>query len=156
MISPSLRGAGGALVPVPPPPDWYRGPGSGVYNRGVSNTTVAHAGNTVYRSPLNVVREAEAGSRWPGDLTKMMFLPDGRLVPATSATVDMFRGAGETVTVLQPASSGSGLATALRALVPAAAMFVGGYAGYRAAQHRKMLGAVGGAVVGGILGAIFK
>ncbi len=152
MISPSLRGAGGALVPVPPVPDWYSGPGSNVYRRGVSNTHKAHAGNTVYRSPLNVVREAEAGSRWPGDLTKMMFLPDGRLVPATSATVDMFRGA-ETVTVMQPASSG---ASALRALVPAAAMFAGGYAGYKSAGQHKMWGLVGGAVVGGILGAIFK
>ena len=149
MISSALRGAGGALVQVPPPPDWYRGPGSGVYNRGVSNTTVAHAGNTVYRSPLNVVPEPEAGSRWPGDLTKMMFLPDGRLVPGTSAAVDMFRGSE---VVVSQGSRGD----ILRTLVPAVAMFAGAAVGYKTTGTHKAWGSIGGAVVGGILGLIFR
>lgn len=151
MISPSQLGAGYALVPVPPPPDWSAGPGTGIYYRGTSNTTRAHAGNTVYRTPHTLVREAEPGARWPGDLSKMMFLPDGRLVPATPAAFDMMRGAGELVAFAPKASSG-----VIRTLVPAAAMFTGAAIGFKTTSKHQAWGTIGGAIVGGILGLIFR
>lgn len=151
MISSQL-GAGFAIVPVPPIQPWETGPGTGVYQRGNSNTVCAHAGNTVYRTPHNVVREAEAGARWPGDLTQMMFLPDGRLVPKKAYANDMFRGADPTPTVIYAGPRTGGL----RTLVPAVAMFAGAALGYKTATKHQVLGAAGGAVVGGILGLIFR
>lgn len=131
-------GAGYALVPVPLDAN------NVVHRTSGSNIVRAHAGNTGYRTPHAVVREAEPGASWPGDLTKMMFLPDGRLVPATDATVDMFSGA----TV--HAYSG------LRGIVPAIAMFAGGVAGYKLSDSSKGWGAFTGALAGGLLGLIFR
>lgn len=135
--SPQL-GAGYAMVPVPLDANNI------VHRTSGSNIVRAHAGNTVYRTPHLVVREAEPGASWPGDLTKMMFLPDGRLVPATEATVDMFQGA------VVPSYRG------LRGIVPALSMFVGGAAGYKMSPDNKGWGAFTGAVVGGLLGLIFR
>lgn len=134
--SPQL-GAGYAMVPVPLDANNI------VHRTSGSNIVRAHAGNTVYRSPLNVVREAEPGANWPGDLSKMMFLPDGRLVPATDATIDMFQGAVPTY-------------TGLRGIVPALAMFAGGVAGYKMSDSSKGWGAFTGAIAGGLLGLIFR
>lgn len=149
MLSSQL-GAGYALVPVPPVPDWYEGPGSNVYRRGVSNTAPAHAGNYVHRSPLNVVREAWPGAGWEG-MDKLMFLPDGRLVPRTAAADDMFRGPE----VLQPVVVSPG-GSVLRTLFAAGAFFGGAAIGYKSSRDHRMLGAAGGAVLGGILGLIFR
>ena len=135
--SPQL-GAGYAMVPVPLDANNI------VHRTSGSNIVRAHAGNTVYRSPLNAVREAEPGANWPGDLSKMMFLPDGRLVPATDATIDMFQGA--TVRAYP----------GLRGIVPAISMFAGGVAGYQMSPDNKGWGAVTGAIVGGLLGLIFR
>lgn len=115
-----------------------------------SNVVPAHAGNVVRRSPLLVVNEPEPGAAWPGDLSNMMFLPDGRLVPANDSVVDMFRGPE----FLAPA--GGGFAAAIRTLIPAAAMFAGGFAGYRMSENHKGWGALTGAIVGGILGRLFR
>ncbi len=144
MISSSQLGAGYALVPYQPAlPDVIRVPGSNVVH--------AHAGNTIYRTPHLVVREAEAGSGWPTDLSEMMFDQNGNLVPATDAAHDMFRGAGEPVVMYAKAPS-----MGLRGLVPAISMFVGAGIGYHASHERKVWGTVGGAVVGGILGLLFR
>ena len=143
MISPSTQlGAGYAIVPVPLDANNI------VHRTSGSNITRAHAGNTVYRTPHAVAREAEPGASWPGDLTKMMFLPDGRLVPATPAAYDMMQGA----------SFGypGGFAAALRSLIPAAGMFVGGAAGYKLSDSNKGWGAFTGAIAGGLLGLIFR
>jgi hypothetical protein len=86
----------------------------------------------------------------------MMFLPDGRLVPATSATVDMFRGASGEVVTVRPLQAVGGTASALRALIPAISMFAGAAIGYKSADKHQALGAIGGAAVGGILGLIFR
>lgn len=143
MISPSSQlGAGYALVPHSSPiPDVIRVPGS--------NVVRAHAGNTVYRTPHLVVREAEAGSGYPVDLSTMMYTPNGGLVPADASAYDMFEGAMEPVIVHQPSAG-------LRGLVPAISMFVGAGLGYSATPERKLWGAFGGAVVGGILGLLFR
>jgi len=142
MIAPSQLGSGYALVPhTSPLPDVIRVPGSNVVH--------AHAGNTVFRTPHLVVREAEAGSGWPVDLSTMMFDHNGRLVPADASAEDMFRGAMEPVIVHSPSAG-------LRGLVPAISMFVGAGLGYHASHERKLWGAVGGAVVGGILGLLFR
>jgi len=143
MISPSSQlGAGYALVPHSSPiPDVIRVPGSNVVH--------AHAGNTVFRTPHLVVREAEAGSGYPIDLSTMMFDHNGNLVPADASAHDMFRGAMEPV-YARPVGS------TLRGLVPAISMFVGAGLGYHATPERKLWGAVGGAVVGGILGLLFR
>lgn len=143
MISPSPQlGAGYALVPNQPAlPDVIRVPGS--------NVVEAHAGNTVYRTPHLVVREAEAGSGYPIDLSTMMFDHNGNLVPATAAAYDMFQGA-----TMEPMMRTPSLG--LRGLVPAISMFVGAGLGYHASHERKLWGAVGGAVVGGILGLLFR
>lgn len=139
MISPSSQlGAGYAMVPVPLDANNI------VHRTSGSNIVRAHAGNTVYRTPHLVVREAEPGASWPGDLSKMMFLPDGRLVPATDATVDMFQGA--------TVASYPGL----RGIVPALSMFAGGFAGYSMSTDNKGWGALTGAIAGGLLGLIFR
>jgi hypothetical protein len=143
MITSPQLGAGYALVPhTSALPDVIRVPGS--------NVVQAHAGNTVYRTPHLVVREAEAGSGWPTDLSNMMFTPNGDLVPATAAAYDMLQGAAmEPVIVHQPSMG-------LRGLVPAISMFVGAGIGYHASPERKVWGTIGGAVVGGILGLLFR
>lgn len=144
MISSSSQlGAGYALVPYAPAlPDVIRVPGS--------NVVEAHAGNTVYRTPHLVVREAEAGSGWPQDLSTMMFTPNGQLVPAAPYAYDMLQGADMTPMIVHQPSTG------LRGLVPAISMFVGAGIGYTQTPERKVWGAIGGAVVGGILGLLFR
>lgn len=144
----STLGAGYAIVPVPP--DWD--PRSRVVKSPGSNVVVAHAGNYVHRTPHLVVREAEPGANWPENLDDMMFLPDGRLVPADASARDMFQGAGEPMSVVYASPPASGL----RALVPAVAMFAGAATGYKLSARHPGWGAVGGAVVGGILGLIFR
>ncbi|MBV8721702.1 MAG: hypothetical protein JO277_06110 [Candidatus Eremiobacteraeota bacterium] len=149
MIRSAQLGAGYAIAPYKPAlPDYYRVPGS--------NVVEAHAGNTVVRAPWLVTREAEAGSGWPEDLSNMMFTQNGQLVPATSATRDMFRGAGDVAVPTGRAMRVGGFHDVVRTLVPAAAMFAGGYAGYRMSDGHKGWGALSGAVVGGILGLIFR
>lgn len=152
MISRSNLGAGHALVYVAP--DDNPNSGGGPIRRAPgSNVVYAHAGSRVERSPLLVVNEAEPGAGWPEDLSATrMFLPDGRLVPQTSAVVDMFRGAGEPATVVYARPP----VTGLRALVPAIGMFAGAAAGYKFSTRRPGWGTLGGAVVGGILGLIFR
>ena len=143
MIHSPQLGAGYALVPhYSPIPDVIQVPGS--------NVEPAHAGNTVYRTPHLVVREAEAGSGYPIDLSTMMYTPNGDLVPATPAAYDMLRGADMAPMIVRPATSG------LRGLVPAISMFVGAGIGYTQTPERKVWGAIGGAVVGGILGLLFR
>lgn len=146
MISSNL-GAGYALVPYPP--DWNPNEGGGPVRKAPgSNVEVAHAGNTVYRTPNTNVREAEPGARWPGDLTKMMFLPDGRLVPATPAAYDMFRGAPEVTGKLSVKVKRS-IGASVVAIVGA------GFGAALAPSDRRVAGTVVGAVAGGILGLIF-
>lgn len=146
MVSSSQLGAGYAMVPVPLDANNI------VHRTSGSNIVRAHAGNTVYRSPLAVVREAEPGASWPGDLSKMMFLPDGRLVPATDATIDMFQGPMEAV----GGRPVGGLSDVIHSLIPAAGMFAGGFAGYKLSDNHKGWGALTGAVAGGLLGLIFR
>lgn len=60
------------------------GPGdfpSDKIRRSPLNVLPSHAGTTVYRTPHNVVMDAEPGAawKWPGPVK---FLPDGRIVPA--------------------------------------------------------------------------
>jgi hypothetical protein len=148
MISSNL-GAGYALVPVAP--DDNPDHGGGPIRKSPNNALPAHAGNYVYRTPHLVVREAEAGANWPYDLTQQMFLPDGRLVPAKPYAFDMMNGA-EPVVVRMPGAA----ASALRTLVPAVAMFAGAGVGYKTASKHQAWGAIGGAVVGGILGLLFR
>ena len=151
MISPQL-GAGYALVPQEP--DWNPDSGGGPIRLAPgSNPVYAHAGNTVWRTPHLVVREAEpGGATWPG-IDDLMFLPDGRLVKNKPIyTNDMFQGAAEVVMQPVPGSFFQGV----RGLVPVAAFFGGAVMGYKAAEKHKMWGAIGGAVVGGILGRIFR
>lgn len=132
------------------PPDWNpEAPGAPIHH--VNGR--AHAGNTVYRTPNTIVREGEPGANWPGDLSQMMFLPDGRLVPASPAAFDMMRGAPEVIGErVMVTSTGS----VVRTLVSAGAMFAGGAVGYKLSSKHRALGTVGGAVVGGILGLIFR
>jgi hypothetical protein len=130
-------GAGYAIVPVPLDANNF------VHRTSGSNITRAHAGNTVYRTPHAVAREAEPGASWPGDLTKMMFLPDGRLVPATPAAYDMLQGAPTTY-------------SGLRGIVPAISMFAGGITGYQLSPESKGWGVLSGAIVGGLLGLLFR
>jgi len=136
-------GSGYALVHVGPDdnPDHGGGP---IRRAPGSNVVRAHAGDIVHRAPYNVVNEAEAGSVYPG-LEHMMFLPDGRLVPANASVTDMFSGA-----------EGGGAASTIRTLVPAVAMFSGAALGFKLASKHQAWGAIGGAVAGGILGLIFR
>ncbi len=128
------------------PPNWNpEAPGAWIHH--VNGK--AHAGNTVYRTPNTIVREGEPGANWPGDLSQMMFLPDGRLVPASAAAFDMMNGPE---VIVAPTSAGS----VVRTLVSAGAMFAGGAVGYKLSSKHRALGTVGGAVVGGILGLIFR
>lgn len=153
MISQTSLGAGYALVHVGP--DDNPNSGGGPIRRAPgSNVVYAHAGTDVLRTPHAVVREAEPGANWPEHLaTTRMFLPDGRLVPQTSAVVDMFRGASP---MMMPAERVGGLASTVRSLIPAAAMFAGGFAGYKMSDEHKGWGALSGAIVGGVLGLIFR
>lgn len=150
MISSNL-GAGYALVPVPP--DDNPDHGGGPIRKSVGLATYAQAGNNVYRTPLLVVREAEAGAGWPTDLsTTKMFLPDGRLVDQEPFAQDMFHGAAPgTVIYAQPVGGGF-----LRSLIPAAGMFIGAGAGYKMASKHRGWAMIGGAIVGGVLGRIFR
>ena len=138
-------GTGYAMVPVP------FDEGNVPIRKAGGLAVRAHAGNTVYRTPHTTVREAEPGAAWPGDLSQMMFDQNGNLVPATAMAFDMMHGPEVLV-----AAPGGGIASGLRALVPALAMFAGGYIGYRSAEKRKVWGSIGGALAGGILGNIFK
>lgn len=132
------------------PPDWNPNEGGGPVRRAPgSNVVVAHAGNTVYRTPNTRVIEAEPGARSPVDLENMMFLPDGRLVPATAAAYDMFQGADAPVPRLK---------VNLKSTVGASVtMIVGaGFGAWLAPGEKRVAGTVVGAVVGGILGLIFR
>lgn len=153
MISRSNLGSGHALVYVAPNDNPNQG-GGPIRRAPGSNVVYAHAGNYVSRTPHLVVREAEPGANWPDSLAEtMMFLPDGRLVPQTSAVIDMFRGAGpEPMSVVYAKP----FATGLRAFVPVIAMFTGGALGYKMSSKHPGWATLGGAVVGGILGRIFR
>ena len=149
----SSLGAGYAIVPVPPVPDWNVSSGGGPIRRSSQASVPAHAGNWVHRTPLLVVREAEAGATYPEDLSKKMFLPDGRLVPAAAYAYQQidamaFAGAdGPQPIVVQPSRRG---------IKPAfVSMLLGAGAGAGLVREHRIAGAVGGAIVGGILGAIF-
>jgi len=141
-------GAGYAIVPVPPVPDWNTSAGGGPISRSSQASVPAGAGNYVWRSPLNVVREAEPGAGWWQDLSATkMFLPDGRLVDAKPYAYDQFRGAD----FLQPVVSQTS-----RLLSPSfVAMCLGAAAGYKLSRDNHVLHAIGGAIVGGLLGRIF-
>lgn len=111
----------------------------------------AHAGNLVYRTPNTATVEAEPGATSGVDLSNLMFDQNGNLVPMSPAAYDMMHGAAMT-----PVVASGGFSSGLRALIPALAMFAGGYSGYKAAHNHKMGGAVTGAFVGGILGLLFR
>lgn len=145
MISSNL-GAGYALVPVPPVPDWNVSAGGGPIRKSSGIALPAHAGTFVQRSPLNVVREAEAGSTWPQDLaTTMMFLDDGRLVPQ-APYARPFGDSGPQPIFVQPH----------RSVKPAfISMLLGAGAGGALVSKHRIGGAIGGALVGGVLGLIF-
>jgi hypothetical protein len=153
MISRSNLGAGYALVHVAPNNNPNQG-GGPIRRAPGSNVVYAHAGSRVERSPLLVVREAEPGASWPEDLAAtMMISPDGHLVPQTAAAVDMFRGApayGAPMEVVGYHGS------AIKSLIPAVAMFAGGFAGYKMSANHKGWGTLSGAIVGGVLGLIFR
>lgn len=116
-----------------------------------SNVVRADAGNTVFRTPHMVAYEPEPGSRWPGDLSKKMWLPDGRLVDANWSTKNMFRGSGSPAAVVFPPQH-----TGFRGIVPALSMFAGGFTGYHLSGEHKGWGAFTGAIAGGLLGLIFR
>lgn len=148
MISSNL-GAGYAIVPVPPVPDWNTSAGGGPISKSTQASAPAHAGNYVFRTPLNVVREAEAGANYPEDITATrMFAPDGRLVSAQPYAYDQFSGAGEIQPiVVQPPRRG---------MKPAfVSMLLGAGAGGALVERHRIGGAIGGAVIGGLLGLIF-
>lgn len=141
----SALGAGYALVPIPTYEGW-----SPVNPAPGSNVVRAHAGNFVNRTPHLVAREAEPGAAWPGSFEHLMFLPDGRLVPATRAATDMFQGAGPEMVGCAPRGG------FIRSLVPAAAMFAGASLGFKMSTKHPGWGTLAGALVGGILGRIFR
>lgn len=144
----SQLGAGYAIVPVPPVQDWETWVGGGPISKSSQASLPAHAGNYVYRSPLNVVREAEPGANWPRDLqATKMFLPDGRLVDAKPYAYDQFRG----VDVLQPVVS----QTSRLLAPPFVAMCIGAAAGYQIGRSNRVMAAIGGAIIGGVLGRVF-
>lgn len=140
---------GNARVAVPP--DWNPNEGGGPLRRGPgSNVVQAHAGNYVYRSPNTNTREAEPGAGWPGGLSHMMFLPDGRLVPATPIVDNMFHGAGDpSVTGRFKVKLKSSVGASVTAMVGA------GFGLVLAPPDRRVASTVIGAVAGGILGLIF-
>ena len=149
MISSSQLGAGYALVPVAPVPDWAVSNGGGPIRKAGGLAVRAHAGNTVYRTPHAVVREAEPGASWEGDLSNQMFLPDGRLVPATGMAFDMLQGT--------PEVPGHFDLNLRKTLGPSVTMVIGAGAGMlltRDSQHR-IAGTIVGALAGGVLGLIF-
>ena len=145
MLTSSL-GSGYALVPVAPVPDWRTSAGGGPISKSTQASVPAHAGTFVQRSPLNVVREAEAGANWPIDLpSTAMFLPDGKLV-AAQPYARPFGDSAPSVIAMQPH----------RGVKPAFfAMLIGGAAGGALVKTHRIEGAIGGALVGGILGLIF-
>lgn len=139
--------AGYALVRIPAYEGWTPvNPAPG------SNVVRAHAGNTVYRTPHLVAREAEPGAAWPGSFDNLMFLPDGRLVPRTPAAVDMFQGAGPEIMC----AAAPGVGSFIRSLIPAASMFAGASLGFKMSSKHPGWSTLAGAVVGGILGRIFR
>ncbi len=144
MISSNL-GAGYAIVPVGPVPDWATSNGGGPISKSTQASVPAHAGTFVQRSPLNVVREAEPGANWPIDLpSTSMFLPDGRLVAQEPYALPF--GGPEVIAVR----------AGRRGTKPAFfTMLVGGAAGGLMTRDHRIVGAIGGAVVGGVLGLIF-
>jgi len=144
MISSNL-GSGYALVPVGP--DDNPNHGGGPIRKSSGIALPAHAGTFVQRSPLNVVREAEAGSTWPVDLAaEMMFLPDGRLVPQKPYARPFGDSTMQPVFV-QPFRQG---------VKPAfISMLLGAGAGGAMVSKHRLGGAIGGALGGGVLGLIF-
>jgi len=140
-------GTGYAMVPVP------FDEGNVPLRKAGGLAVRAHAGNYVYRTPNTALVEAEPGARSGLDWSTVMFDQNGNLVPATAMAYDMMNGAGETV-IMKPV--GGGLSSGLRSLVPAIAMFAGGFAGYKTAHTHKGWGAIGGALAGGILGLLFR
>ena len=148
MISSSQLGAGYALVTVPPNnnPDT----GGGPIRKSPLVALPAHAGNTIYRTPHLVVREAEPGANWPGDLTKMMFLPDGRLVPAKPYAYDMMNGALEIPKLRAQVNLRSTIGASITMVLGAGAgMAIG-------PKEHRIASTIVGAVVGGVLGWIFR
>lgn len=134
----SNLGAGYALVPVPLDANNYVSRTSG------SNVLPAHAGEIVNRTPHLVAYEPEPGAGWPGGLANKMWLPDGRLVDANSSTKDMFQGAL------------GGFGDTIRSVVPALGAAAGGILGFKYSPSQRGWGALTGAVVGGVLGLIFR
>jgi len=152
MTTTTNLGSGYALVPVAPVPDWRTSAGGGPISKSSQASVPAHAGTFVQRSPLNVVREAEAGANWPVNLPDTaMFLPDGRLVrrePWADATYPGAFGAAEVFPVaIGPARKGPRPAFWT--------MLIGAGAGAGLVRERHIVGAIGGALVGGVLGLIF-
>lgn len=145
-------GAGGALVRVPP--DNNPNSGGGPIRKGAgSNVAPARAGNFVFRTPHTVVREAEPGAAWEGDLSAFQFDQNGRLRKRQPYAYDMFHGADAPAAVVYTGGvPGGGF---LFTLAPIAAMFAGGAVGYNVSSRRG-LGTFFGAIAGGILGRIFR
>ena len=141
----SQLGAGYAITPVHEVFPAVVNPATG------SNVVRADAGNTVFRTPHMVAYEPAPGARWPGDLSKKMWLPDGRLVDANWSTENMLQGAAAPAAVVFPPNH-----TGLRGIVPALAMFAGGAMGYKLSGEHKGWGAFTGAIAGGLLGLIFR
>ena len=70
----------GATVFVDPLDPWPEHGGGPVRREGPQTVrTQPYTGNTVYRSPHQVIKVGEPGAVWPG-ITEDRFLPDGRLV----------------------------------------------------------------------------
>lgn len=149
MITPTKQlGAGYALVSVPPVPDWAVSNGGGPIRKASGIAFPARAGNMVYRTPHNVVREGEPGASWPGSFEDKMFLPDGRMVPATAMAHDMMHGAD------LPESANLNIR---RTIGPSITMVLGAGAGMAltAKGPHRIAGTIAGALVGGVLGLIF-
>lgn len=150
MVHSSL-GAGYALVPVPP--DDNPNSGGGPIRKGAgSNVIAAQAGNFVYRTPHTVVREAEPGAAWEGDLTALQFDQNGGLRKRQPYAYDMFHGA-DAPTVIYANGTGPSV---LPTLIPVIGLIAGGAVGYNVGRNRKGWTTFIGALAGGILGRVFR
>lgn len=134
----SNLGAGYAIVPAREVFPAVVNPAAG------SNVLPAHAGEVVNRTPHLVAYEPEPGAGWPGGLANKMWLPDGRLVDANASTKDMFQGAA------------GGVGDTIRGIMPALGAAAGGILGFKYSPTQRGWGALTGAVVGGVLGLIFR
>lgn len=148
MISQSQLGSGGAMVVVPP--DDNPDHGGGPIRKSPLLVARAHAGNTVYRTPNTNVREAEPGANWPQDLSQFMFLPDGRLVPAQPYAHDMMHGALEIPRLRAQVNLRSTIGASITMVLGAGAgMAIG-------PKEHRVASTIAGAVIGGVLGWIFR